>query len=101
MFTAVVVLHIFVSVILIITVLFQSGKGASIGSVFGGGSSQTLFGSAGPTTFLSKVTAVCAVIFMLTSLYLTYLSASKQTTSIMKDVPSVQTAPVEKKDGEK
>ncbi len=99
MSTAIVILHIFVSIFLIITVLLQAGKGADIGSVFGGGSSQTLFGSAGPAPFLSKVTAACAVIFMLTSLYLTYVSARKETASIMEGVPAVKQVPAETPSG--
>lgn len=95
MHTAVTVLHIFVSFILVVTVLLQVGKGASIGSSFGGSSSQALFGSSGPASFLTKVTAACAVVFMLTSLYLTYLSAAPESESIMRGVPSVMETPVE------
>jgi len=88
MLTAVIILHVIVSIFLVIVVLLQAGKGASIGAAFGGASSQTLFGSAGPATFLAKITAACAVIFMMTSLYLTYMAASRATGTIMKDVPA-------------
>lgn len=75
MFTAFVVgLHILVCVILVLMILLQSGKGADIGAVFGGGSSQTVFGSAGAGGFLSKVTIGAAVTFMLTSIVLSYYS---------------------------
>ncbi len=94
MFKAAIALHITVSVVLIITVLLQAGKGASIGSSFGGTSSQAIFGSSGPTTFLTKVTTVCAIVFMLTSLYLTYLSVTKER-SIMTEVPTVKEVPAE------
>lgn len=90
MHTVVVTLHVLVCVFLIAVVLLQTGKGADIGAVFGG-SSQTLFGSVGPGTFLSKLTVVVAVIFMLTSLGLAYLSSRQETASVMK---GVQTAPV-------
>ncbi|MBI3753820.1 MAG: preprotein translocase subunit SecG [Deltaproteobacteria bacterium] len=90
MYTAVIILHILVSIFLVIVVLLQAGKGASIGASFGGSSSQTLFGSAGPATFLTKMTAGCAVIFMITSLYLTYMAASRTTSSIMKNIPAVK-----------
>lgn len=93
MFTLVVVIQIIVSIVMVIAVLLQSGKGAAIGSSFGGSSSQTLFGSAGPQTMLGKVTAVCAAIFMLSSLYLTYLSSRSRTTSVMSGVPA-KVAPV-------
>ncbi len=88
------IIHILVSIIIIMVVLLQVGKGASIGSTFGGGaSSQTLFGSAGPATLLTKITAACAVIFMLTSLYLTYISGKTRTSSIMSSVPTVTAPP--------
>ncbi len=95
MFKAAIALHITVSIVLVITVLLQAGKGASIGSAFGGSSSQALFGSSGPTTFLTKITTGCAIIFMLTSLYLTFLSTRKDIGSVMTDVPMVQEAPAE------
>ncbi|MBE9531825.1 MAG: preprotein translocase subunit SecG [Proteobacteria bacterium] len=87
MFTAVVVIHIVVSVVLVGSVLLHSGKGASLGSSFGGStSSQALFGSAGPASLFTKVTATCAVIFMITSLYITYVSAHKDEASIMQNI---------------
>ncbi len=93
MHTLIVVLHIVVSVALILIILLQTGKGADIGAVFGGGSSQTLFGSSGPTSFLSKLTAAAAVIFMLTSLFLAYFSGSRPASSIMKGGAPAQTMP--------
>jgi len=95
MFTLIVVLHIVVSVALILVILLQTGKGSDIGAVFGGGSSQTLFGSTGPTSFLSKLTAGAAIIFMLTSLFLAYFSGTGGTRSIMKSGAGapVQTMP--------
>lgn len=94
MFTLVLIIHVLVSLVMIATVLLQAGKGASIGSTFGGSSSssQTIFGSAGPATLLAKVTYVCAAIFMITSLTLTYMSTRQRTESIMQDVPAA-TAP--------
>jgi preprotein translocase subunit SecG len=93
MYTLVVILHIVVSVALILIILLQTGKGADIGAVFGGGSSQTLFGSSGPTSFLSKMTAAAAVIFMVTSLFLAYFSGNRPASSIMKGTVPVQTMP--------
>jgi preprotein translocase subunit SecG len=72
--TLILILHIIVCIALILIILLQTGKGADIGAVFGGGSSQTLFGSTGATPFLSKVTIGAAVIFMITSIILTYFS---------------------------
>jgi preprotein translocase subunit SecG len=89
MFTVVVVIHIIVSVVLVGSVLLHSGKGASLGSSFGGStSSQALFGSAGPASLFTKVTAVCAAVFMITSLYITYVSAHKDSSSIMQNIQS-------------
>jgi preprotein translocase subunit SecG len=68
------VLHIAVAVFLILVVLLQTGKGAEMGAAFGG-SSQTLFGGAGPAGFMAKLTTTAAVCFMLTSLGLAYVSA--------------------------
>jgi len=93
MYTAVVVIQLIVSFILIIAVLLQVGKGATMGSSFGGGSSsQTVFGSAGPATMLAKITWVCLVIFLISSIYLTHLASVARKSSIMSDIPSV-TAP--------
>ncbi len=75
MFTTIILaIHILVCVALIMVILLQSGKGADIGAVFGGGSSNTVFGSTGATPFLSKVTIAAAVLFMVTSIILTYFS---------------------------
>ncbi|MDM8535335.1 preprotein translocase subunit SecG [Desulfobacterales bacterium HSG17] len=79
-------LHVIVCIALIMIVLLQTGKGADMGAAFGGGSSQTLFGSTGASTFLSKATTIAAVLFMLTSLGLAYMSSHKMTSSIMTDV---------------
>jgi len=76
-------IHIVVSVLLIVAVLLQSGKGADIGAVFGGAGSQALFGSAGPADFLNKATRVLVVVFMLTSLTLGYFTFERPTQSIM------------------
>lgn len=74
-------IHIVVCVLLIMIVLLQSGKGAEMGVSLGGGSSQTLFGAAGPASFLTKITTAVAVIFMLTSLSLAYMAGHKADTS--------------------
>jgi preprotein translocase subunit SecG len=76
MHTLLIFLHITVCIALILVVLLQAGKGANMGAVFGG-SSQTIFGSSGPGTFLGKVTTGIAVFFMLTSLVLSYMAGQK------------------------
>ena len=80
---AITVLHILVSIFIIAVVLLQSGKGAEMGASFGSSGSQSVFGAGGGTTFLSKMTTGAAVIFMLTSLTLAYVSGNPSSTSIM------------------
>jgi preprotein translocase subunit SecG len=84
MTTLLTIVHIFVCFFLVVIVLLQQGKGASMGAAFGG-SSQTVFGSEGPLPLLNKVTTFAAITFMVTSIALAYLSAHKSTSSVMKD----------------
>jgi len=96
MSTILVIIHVIVCIALIMIVLFQSGKGADMGAAFGGGSSNTLFGSTGASTFLGKATTVAAVIFMLTSLGLAYMSTHRTgKVSVMEDVQAPITQPAE------
>ena len=94
MLTSVTIIHILVCITLILIVLLQTGKGASMGAAFGG-SSQTLFGSSGPGSFLEKLTAGAAIVFMLTSLTLAYFSTQAPGSSIMEEgaAPVKQSAP--------
>ena len=85
MTTVFIVLHVAVCIALIMIVLLQTGKGADMGAAFGGGASQTLFGSTGASTFLGKATTVVAVVFMITSLWLAYSSRHGTGESIMVD----------------
>ena len=78
MYIAVVVLHVFLSLGIIAIVLLQAGKGADIGSAFGGGGSQAVFGSMGTPTILGKITTAIAVTFMLTSFGLAKFSSRAQ-----------------------
>lgn len=78
-------IHVLVCFALILIVLLQRGKGASMGAVFGG-SSQAVFGSAGATSFLHKITTISAIVFMLTSLGLSFLMSTAPTSSVMEGV---------------
>lgn len=69
------VIHIINCIVLILAVLLQSGKSADLAGAFGGGGSQTVFGPRGAASFLTRVTTISAVLFMLTSLGLWMLSA--------------------------
>ena len=79
-----ILLHVVACIALILIVLLQKGKGASMGAAFGG-TSQTIFGSTGAAPFLSKLTAAAAIVFMFTSLILA-LMFGKGPTSVMRGV---------------
>jgi preprotein translocase subunit SecG len=83
--TVILIFHVLACFALILIVLLQTGRGAEMGAAFGG-SSQTLFGSTGGSTFFSKLTTVAAIVFMLTCLGLTYFSDKSETKSIMEKV---------------
>ncbi|AEB09809.1 preprotein translocase, SecG subunit [Desulfobacca acetoxidans DSM 11109] len=90
----IVIVHIIVCLALIFIVLLQTGKGAGIGAAFGG-ASQTFFGSSGATPFLAKLTAAAAILFMVTSLALTFIG-HQGGASVMKGAgvqPAAPTAP--------
>jgi preprotein translocase subunit SecG len=95
-----VAVHVTVSIALIAIVLLQSGKGAEMGASFGASGSQSVFGAGGGNTFMSKMTTGAAVVFMLTSLALAYISGNSGNSSIMstnsasKVTPQKQTAPL-------
>lgn len=83
MLTALIIaIHLMVALALIVIVLLQQGKGASMGAGFGG-SSQTIFGSRGPATALAKITTGAAIIFMITSITLSVLSNGSKESTIM------------------
>jgi preprotein translocase subunit SecG len=75
MYWFLIVVHVFVCAFLVLVVLLQAGKGGGMGIAFGGGGSQTVFGSSGAGNFLTKMTAICATVFFLNSLALAYLSS--------------------------
>jgi preprotein translocase subunit SecG len=85
-----IVLHVIICLVLIVVVLLQAGRGAGMGAAFGG-SSQTIFGAAGAGSFLSKMTTVIAIIFMLTTLGLTFLS-QERTSSVVRDYAPAKAA---------
>ena len=93
MSTVLIIVHVIVALFLILIVLLQTGKGAAMGSAFGG-ASQTMFGSSGAGNFLSKMTTVAAVLFMLTSLGLATVSSRQEADSVIPEIQ--ETTPVEK-----
>ena len=84
MFGFVTVLHVIICIALIMIVLLQTGKGAEMGAAFGG-STQTVFGSSGPAGFLNKLTTGVAILFMITSLSLCYLTGRLPIPTIMEE----------------
>jgi preprotein translocase subunit SecG len=82
MVIAVTIVHVIVCIGLILVVLLQTGKGAEIGAVFGGGSSSTIFGSSGAGNFLTKLTTAMAIVFMITSLTLGYFAGQRPSATI-------------------
>ena len=72
-----IVTHVLVALAIIGLVLLQHGKGADMGSGFGGGASSSLFGATGSANFLSRATAILATLFFLSSLGLAYLATTK------------------------
>ena len=87
-------LHVIVCFALIIVVLLQSGKGAEMGASFGASGSQSVFGAGGGNTFMSKLTTSAAIIFMLTSLSLAFISGKSGSSSIMSKAPKAKPAPM-------
>ena len=83
------IIQILICVGLVALVLLQQGRGADAGASFGGGSSGSLFGSRGPASFLSKLTAGLAALFFANSLALAYISSqSVERRSVVERVQS-------------
>ena len=93
MFIALVVLHTLLCMAIIGIVLLQSGKGADIGSAFGGAGSQAVFGSMGTPTVLSKITAAVSVLFLVTSFGLAMLGGAGSS-SVIRETQAPAAAPV-------
>jgi preprotein translocase subunit SecG len=91
-----VTLHVIVCFVLIIVIMLQSGNAADLAGAFGGAGSQTAFGPRGAATFLSRATTWCAIVFMMTSLTLSFKRAPNQSTStgsILEQTSKSGTAP--------
>src|SRR5215475_11155520 len=93
MYYLLIVVHVLVCLAIIGIVLLQAGKGADIGSVFGGGGSQAVFGSMGTPTVLGKLTTAVAVLFMITSFSLALLAHKRAASTIMPSSPPAASAP--------
>lgn len=90
MVIALTVLHVLMCFAIIAIVLLQAGKGADIGSAFGGAGSQAVFGSMGTPTVLGKITTGVAIVFAITSFTLAMLGGERAS-SVVRDAPPVTT----------
>jgi preprotein translocase subunit SecG len=87
-------LHVIAALGIVGLVLLQHGKGADMGAAFGSGASGSLFGASGSANFLSRATAVLALVFFMTSLGLTYLATHKpKAAASVMDAVKVEMAP--------
>jgi preprotein translocase subunit SecG len=93
MIIALTVLHVLMCFSIIAIVLLQAGKGADIGSAFGGAGSQAVFGSMGTPTVLGKITAVVAVIFTITSFSLALIGGERSASSVVREPAPAPTTP--------
>ena len=87
---AVLIGHTLIALLIIVLVLLQRGTGADAGAAFGAGASGTVFGARGSGSFFSRMTAICAALFFVTSLTLAYLSSQNSAatpSSLVEDAP--------------
>lgn len=88
--TLVVVIHVVIAVALVGLVLIQQGKGANAGAAFGGGASQTVFGSEGSSSFLVRATTLLAIVFFVTSFSLAVFAKQRAEVAGEAGIPVVQ-----------
>jgi preprotein translocase subunit SecG len=87
------IIHVLLCVFMIFVILLQPGKDAGMGAALGGGAATSAFGGRGAVTFLSKLTAVCAALFFLTSLGLSFVGVRSSVTSSLLAKPAPAAAP--------
>ncbi|MFH1406593.1 MAG: preprotein translocase subunit SecG [Candidatus Omnitrophota bacterium] len=98
-YLAVLIVHIIACLVLIAVILLQAGKGGGLSEMFGGGATQNIFGTSA-TTFLTRATTACAIIFIITSLTLAVLSGKRER-SLMERLPAgMQGIPAAQTQGE-
>ncbi|WGL16266.1 preprotein translocase subunit SecG [Microbulbifer bruguierae] len=85
----VLVVHILAALSIIGLILLQQGKGAEAGASFGAGASQTVFGSQGSGNFFSRLTAIMATVFFVTSFGLAILASQKNEANVDADLPQI------------
>jgi len=98
MYGLIIIIHVIACIILIAAILLQAGRGGGLSELFGGASSQTIFG-ARASTFLTRATAAAAIVFLLTCISLTIFS-SKRVKSLMTGVKETEVGTQEQQQGE-
>jgi preprotein translocase subunit SecG len=93
--TLILVVHVLIGVMIVALVLIQRGKGADAGAAFGAGASGTVFGARGSANFLSRSTAVLALLFFGTSLGLAYLGTQRKAPESLLDVAEAVQPPAQ------
>ena len=83
------VINVILTVVIIVMVLLQQGKGSDLGSAFGGGSSNSMFGALGPSDFLGKLTYAVVAIWLIISLLLAYLLKTENS-EVIFDTPLIE-----------
>ena len=83
------VINVILTVVIIVMVLLQQGKGSDLGSAFGGGSSNSMFGALGPSDFLGKLTYAVVAIWLILSLLLAYLLKTENS-EVIFDTPLIE-----------
>jgi preprotein translocase subunit SecG len=91
MVTFITVTCVILTIAIITLVLLQQGKGSDLGSAFGGGSSNSMFGALGPSDFLGKLTYILVAVWLILSLLLAYLLKSDNSETLFED-PLIQEA---------
>ena len=93
MVIALTIVHVLMCFAIIAIVLLQAGKGADIGSAFGGAGSQAVFGSMGTPTLLGKITTGIAIVFTITSFTLAILGGERGSSVVREVAPPPAAAP--------
>ena len=83
------VINVILTVVIIVMVLLQQGKGSDLGSAFGGGSSNSMFGALGPSDFIGKLTYAVVAIWLILSLLLAYLLKTENS-EVIFDTPLIE-----------
>ena len=83
------VINVILTIVIIVMVLLQQGKGSDLGSAFGGGSSNSMFGALGPSDFLGKLTYAVVAIWLILSLLLAYLLKTENS-EVIFDTPLIE-----------